>query len=95
MLLVQEQGDTADAEDGRTSFHDSGSSLTHHPSPNPPISDDPAAANCWDIEESDIVICKRPDGSDWLLNTSESGGGMYAASTTHTTWLSADLQQSF
>ncbi len=69
----QEQNGAADVEDGRNVFHDSGSSLTHHPSPNLPGAVDPAAANCWDIDAADIVICKHPDGSDWLLNVSESG----------------------
>ena len=69
----QEQNGTADVEAGRTIFHDSGSSLTHHPSPDLPGVTDPAAANCWDIDAADIVICKHSDGSDWLLNVSESG----------------------
>jgi len=69
----QEQNGAADVENGRTIFHDSGSSLTHHPSPDLPGASDPAAANCWDIDAADIVICKHPDGSDWLLNVSESG----------------------
>lgn len=72
-LAFQEQNGRADIEDGRTIFHDSGSSLTHHPSPDLPGAIDPAAANCWDIDAADIVICKHPDGSDWILNVSESG----------------------
>ncbi|KAA6422516.1 MAG: cytochrome P450 [Trebouxia sp. A1-2] len=71
--LHKEQNGRADIEDGRTIFHDSGSSLTHHPSPDLPGAIDPAAANCWDIDAADIVICKHPDGSDWILNVSESG----------------------
>ncbi|DBB04569.1 hypothetical protein WJX77_008736 [Trebouxia sp. C0004] len=67
------QNGSADVEDGRTIFPDGGSSLTHHPSPDLPGTVDPAAANCWDIDAADIVICKHPDGSDWLLNVSVSG----------------------
>ena len=63
----------ADVEAGRAMFHDSGSSLHHHPSANGHLPDDPAAAKCWDIAASDIVICKRPDGGDWLLSSSVSG----------------------
>lgn len=62
-----------DVEGGKTIFHDSGSSLTDQASPGFPAGDEAAAAHCWDIAASDIVICKRPDGSDWLLNVSESG----------------------
>lgn len=63
----------ADVEAGKPIFHDSGSSLHHHPSASGHLQDDPAAAKCWDIPASDIVICERPDGSDWLLSSSESG----------------------
>ena len=69
----QGQNGMADVEEGRTIFHDSGSSLAHHPSPDMHGALDPAAANCWDIDAADIVICKHQDGSDWLLNVSESG----------------------
>lgn len=70
---LQEQHDMAAVEDGTTLFHDSGSSLHDHPSADKHVPRDPAAAKCWDIAESDIVICKRPDGSDWLLSSSDSG----------------------
>ena len=70
LLTLLLQDGVTDVEGGRTMFHDSGSSLTDRASP---AGDDAAAAHCWDIDASDIVICKRPDGSDWLLNVSESG----------------------
>ncbi len=70
---IQEHNGAADVENGRTIFHDSGSSLTHHRSPDLPSATDPAGANCWDIDAADIVICKHPDGTHWLLNVSESG----------------------
>ena len=60
-------------EDGKPSFHDSGSSLNHQQNGDEMLIDDTAAAKCWDIAAADIVLCKRPDGSDWLLSTSESG----------------------
>ena len=60
-------------EDGKPSFHDSGSSLNHQQNGDEILNDDAAAAKCWDIAAADIVLCKRPDGSDWLLSTSESG----------------------
>ncbi|KAL3148304.1 hypothetical protein ABBQ38_013768 [Trebouxia sp. C0009 RCD-2024] len=72
-VCLKEQHDMADVEAGKAMFHDSGSSLHHHPSATGHLRDEPAAAKCWDIAASDIVICKRPDGSDWLLSSSESG----------------------
>lgn len=70
---MQEQDVLAEVENGKASFHDSGSSLTNRPSPGVPAGEDPTGTNCWDIDASDIVICQRPDGDKWLLNTSESG----------------------
>ena len=71
--LMQEQRDMADVEAGKPSCHDSGSSLSHLPNSNGHLRDDPAAAKCWDIAASDIVICKRSDRSNWLLSSSDSG----------------------
>lgn len=63
----------ADLENGEVSFHDSGSSLNPSRDTNGQLQDDPAAAKCWDIAASDVVICKRPDNSEWLLSSSDSG----------------------
>ena len=71
--IIQEQAELADLENGKTSFHDSGSSLPSHPSPALIAADEVAAAKCWDIDAADIVICKHADGTEWLLNESESG----------------------
>lgn len=60
-------------ENGKASFHDSGSSLNQHSGAAGISVDDLAAAKCWDIDALDIVMCKRPDGADWLLSSSESG----------------------
>ena len=70
---LQEQQQIADLEDGKTSFHDSGSSMNCNSNSNGHLQDDPTAAKCWDIAASDVVICKRPDGSEWLLSSSDSG----------------------
>lgn len=30
-------------------------------------------AHAWDLDPSEIAVCKRPDGSDWLLGTGSFG----------------------
>lgn len=70
---LQEQQEIADLEQGKTSFHDSGSSMNCSPTTNGHLQDDPAAAKCWDIAASDVVICKHSDGTEWLLSSSDSG----------------------
>lgn len=72
-MCLQEQQNVADTENGKISFHDSGSSLNASRATNGHLHDDPAAAKCWDIDASDVVICKRPDTSEWLLSSSDSG----------------------
>ena len=73
LTCLQEQQSFADLENGKTSFHDSGSSMNCNSTTNGHLQDDPAAAKCWDIAASDVVICKHPDGSEWVLSSSDSG----------------------
>ena len=73
LTCLQEQQNVADVENGGASFHDSGSSMNRNSNTSGHLQDDPAAAKCWDIAASDVVICKRPDGSEWLLSSSDSG----------------------
>ena len=60
-------------EDGAGTFHDSGSDLKTYSGGEGPAADESGAAKCWDIDAADIIMCKHPDGSDWLLSSSESG----------------------
>ena len=30
-------------------------------------------SHAWDLDPSEVVVCKRPDGSDWLLGTGSFG----------------------
>lgn len=32
-----------------------------------------ALVHAWDLDPSEIAVCKRPDGSDWLLGTGSFG----------------------
>ena len=30
-------------------------------------------SHAWDLDPSEVLVCKRPDGSDWLLGTGSFG----------------------
>lgn len=32
-----------------------------------------ALLHAWDLDPTEIAVCKRPDGSDWLLGTGSFG----------------------
>ena len=74
------QAKLAEAAQAKAEYHHSSGSTNSSSSPeltSVPVGQwspaDGVAAQPWDLDPAEITICKRPDGSDWVLGVGSFG----------------------
>ena len=77
---IRMQAKLAEAAQAKAEYHRSSGSTNSSSSPeltSVPVGQwapaDGVAAQPWDLDPAEITICKRPDGSDWVLGVGSFG----------------------